>query len=99
MYLILYLINQKPIYWHVSLITSVTSQNMDCKFVSAIAWSSNIHVFFLFSSKHRSEDGVKLSGGNLFMPYKSIFQDVRQAFDYIHVQVRRGDSISTALTI
>lgn len=32
------------------------------------------------------EEGVEKSDANLFMPYKSIFQDVRQAFDYIHAE-------------
>lgn len=31
-------------------------------------------------------NGVKAVDGKLFMSYKSIFQDVRAAFDYVHVQ-------------
>ena len=32
-------------------------------------------------------NGIKANDGKLFMSYKSIFQDVRNAFDYVHIQV------------
>jgi len=36
----------------------------------------------------REKTGVK--GGDLFMSFKSIFQDVRSAVDYVHLQVNFG---------
>lgn len=40
-----------------------------------------------FDFTFRVTNGVKKIEDNLFMPYKSIFQDVRDAFDWVHGQV------------
>ena len=37
-------------------------------------------------SVHRTKDGFKCESGSVWLSYKSLFQDVRGAVDYVHVK-------------
>jgi hypothetical protein len=49
-------------------------------------------VLMFFGMSYSEATGVRC--GDLFMSYKSIFQDVRNAVDWVHEKVRLHDKIS-----
>lgn len=52
---------------------------------------SNLAIFVFHdprcSKQASTPNGVKATDGKVTMSYKSIFQDIRSAFDWVHMQV------------
>ena len=91
MFSIHFLIYQKPILLLASLITSINHPNTQSKKVhfSFFATFTTLENFpkcqrFIVFFVCRTNDKTGVKSGEVIMSYKSIFQDVRAAVDYVH---------------
>ena len=84
-------INPRLTCWHVWLTFSLTRPAMFGKWCTWCLWLHYFWVwtFLLFrcSKQPTCPNGIRAIDGKLTMSFKSIFQDVRNAFDWVHVQV------------
>ena len=86
-------INRKPTFSHVSSTFSPVHQIIRGQWNSLQFFLTFSLIFSFLSFANRANkgsgipSGIKSNDGKLFMSFKSIFQDVRNAFDYVHMQV------------